>query len=367
MPSRRLVVAAAERSADARADSCPPQGRAVLTWQPDGSGTFTDLARQASRRIARHGAAQGRRSGRADLHLGHHRALQGRHDHARQPRAPTPRRCCILWRFRPDDVLLHALPIFHVHGLFVALHTCLLQRLASMLWLPKFDLETVMRLLPQATMMMGVPTFYTRLLATPRSAARPCRSMRLFISGSAPLLAETHSEFEARTGHAHPRALRHDRDRHEHLQPLRAAERLPGTVGYALPGVCGAHRRRGRARRCRAARSACSRSRGPNVFKRLLAQPGEDARGVPPRRLFHDRRPRHHGAGRPRHHRRPRQGPDHHGRLQRLPEGDRGGDQRPARRGRGGGRRRAASRFRRRRDRRRRQGRRAPRRPRRGT
>ena len=104
-----------------------------------------------------------------------------------------------LWRFGPHDTLLHALPIFHTHGLFVASNTALLTG-GKMIFLPAFDAETVLRLMPQATVMMGVPTFYTRLLDSPGLAVA-AKSMRLFISGSAPLLAETHAAFAATTGH----------------------------------------------------------------------------------------------------------------------------------------------------------------------
>ena len=105
------------------------------------------------------------------------------------------------WRFTENDVLLHALPIFHVHGLFVAVNTVLAAG-SSMLFLQKFAAEEVVRLLPQATVMMGVPTFYTRLLQQPALTRDAVPSIRLFVSGSAPLLAETHREFRERTGHA---------------------------------------------------------------------------------------------------------------------------------------------------------------------
>ncbi|MEL7544101.1 MAG: AMP-binding protein, partial [Pseudomonadota bacterium] len=104
------------------------------------------------------------------------------------------------WRFAPGDVVLHALPIYHVHGLFVCLHTALLNG-SMMLWLPRFDLDAVIERLPRATVMMGVPTFYTRLLSDSRFDRELVAGMRLFVAGSAPLLAETHTEFEARTGH----------------------------------------------------------------------------------------------------------------------------------------------------------------------
>jgi malonyl-CoA/methylmalonyl-CoA synthetase len=105
------------------------------------------------------------------------------------------------WGFTGDDVLLHALPIFHAHGLFVACHTVLVSG-ASMLWLPRFEAPKVLALLPQTTVMMGVPTFYTRLLDEPSFGPELCRNVRLFVSGSAPLLAETWKAFERRTGQA---------------------------------------------------------------------------------------------------------------------------------------------------------------------
>lgn len=104
------------------------------------------------------------------------------------------------WRFTGTDRLIHALPIFHVHGLFVATH-CVLGSGATMLWQPGFDADAILGALPEASVLMGVPTFYTRLLAKPALTPELCANMRLFVSGSAPLSAETHREWEARTGH----------------------------------------------------------------------------------------------------------------------------------------------------------------------
>jgi malonyl-CoA/methylmalonyl-CoA synthetase len=139
------------------------------------------------------------------------------------------------WGWQPDDVLLHALPIFHAHGLFVATN-CVLLNGSSMLFMPKFDVEQVFRLLPRATVFMGVPTFYARLLADKRLNRDFCRQMRLFISGSAPLLAETHREFEARTGHAILERYGMTETVMLTSNPL-DGDRIPGTVGYPLPGV----------------------------------------------------------------------------------------------------------------------------------
>ena len=139
------------------------------------------------------------------------------------------------WGWQPDDVLLHALPIFHIHGLFVACH-CVLLNGSKMLFLPGFDATTVMRLLPRATVMMGVPTFYTRLLREPRFDAELTANMRLFISGSAPLLEQTFDEFRARTGHTILERYGMTETGMNTSNPLHGLRRA-GTVGPALPGV----------------------------------------------------------------------------------------------------------------------------------
>ena len=139
------------------------------------------------------------------------------------------------WGFRPGDVLLHALPIFHIHGLFVACHVALLNA-SKMFFLPKFDVATVLRLLPQATVFMGVPTYYTRLLAEPAFGKAQCRAMRLFTCGSAPLLPQTFHEFEQRTGHSILERYGMTETGMNTSNPLDGARR-PGTVGLPLPGV----------------------------------------------------------------------------------------------------------------------------------
>jgi malonyl-CoA/methylmalonyl-CoA synthetase len=139
------------------------------------------------------------------------------------------------WGFTRGDVLLHALPIYHVHGLFVACHCALLAG-ARMLWLAKYDAAEVRALLPRATVMMGVPTFYTRLLALPSFGADDCRATRLFVSGSAPLLAETFDEFATRTGHTILERYGMTETGMITSNPL-DGERIAGTVGPPLPGV----------------------------------------------------------------------------------------------------------------------------------
>ena len=139
------------------------------------------------------------------------------------------------WRFTRDDVLLHALPIFHSHGLFVATNVMLLAG-GSMIFLPKFDVETVLSRLPEATTMMGVPTFYTRLLDEARFSKDLVAHMRLFISGSAPLLADTHTQFEDRTGHRILERYGMTETSMNTSNPYEGARRA-GTVGFPLPGV----------------------------------------------------------------------------------------------------------------------------------
>jgi len=140
-----------------------------------------------------------------------------------------------IWGFTPDEVLLHALPIFHVHGLFVALHCAFLSG-APMVWLPKFDDAQVLSGLAKSTVMMGVPTFYTRLLANPGFTREAAQHMRLFISGSAPLLESTFAEFEQRTGQRILERYGMSEAVIITSNPLEG-ERIAGSVGYPLPGV----------------------------------------------------------------------------------------------------------------------------------
>ncbi|WP_414903022.1 malonate--CoA ligase [Sphingomonas flavalba] len=140
-----------------------------------------------------------------------------------------------LWRFSADDVLLHALPIYHTHGLFVAINVALLAGAAVRL-LPRFTPDAVFAALPGATVMMGVPTFYTRLLADRRLDRAATAGMRLFVSGSAPLLADTHRAWEAATGHRILERYGMTETGMNTSNPY-DGERRPGTVGPALHGV----------------------------------------------------------------------------------------------------------------------------------
>ena len=147
----------------------------------------------------------------------------------------------VLWAWRSPadggDVLIHALPLFHVHGLFVASHGALLNG-SKMLWFAKFDARAVTARLPEATVFMGVPTLYGRLLAEPSFTAQACRNMRLFISGSAPLLADTFRQFSERSGHAILERYGMSETVMLTSNPYAPVSgRIAGTVGFALPGV----------------------------------------------------------------------------------------------------------------------------------
>jgi len=178
------------------------------------------------------------------------------------------------WGFQPDDVLLHALPIFHAHGLFVALNTTLWNG-TSMLFLPRFEVDAVLEALPRATVMMGVPTYYTRLLADPRFGREHARGVRLFISGSAPLLAETFEAFRARTGHAILERYGMTETGMNTSNPL-DGERVPGSVGPPLPGVecrvCD-----GDGRELARGEVGALEVRGPNVFRGYWRLPEKTA------------------------------------------------------------------------------------------
>ena len=142
------------------------------------------------------------------------------------------------WRTREEggDVLIHALPIFHVHGLFVAIHGALING-SKMIWLSKFDPKKIVEKLPQATVFMGVPTLYVRLLAEPGLTREACSSMRLFVAGSAPLLIETFREWQERTGHTILERYGMSETAMLTSNPYQGSERRGGTVGFALPDV----------------------------------------------------------------------------------------------------------------------------------
>jgi malonyl-CoA/methylmalonyl-CoA synthetase len=140
------------------------------------------------------------------------------------------------WGWKKGDVLIHALPIFHVHGLFVAIHGALLNG-SKMIWLSKFDARGVIKNMFEATVFMGVPTLYTRLLGEPGLSAEACSHMRLFISGSAPMLIEVFNEWKQRTGHSILERYGMSETTMLTSNPYQSDQRRGGTVGFALPGV----------------------------------------------------------------------------------------------------------------------------------
>ncbi|MEM6663029.1 MAG: malonyl-CoA synthase [Pseudomonadota bacterium] len=142
---------------------------------------------------------------------------------------------CDYWKFTSDDVLLHALPIFHTHGLFTSSNTILAAG-ASMIWQHRFNADAVIAALPRATTMMGVPTFYTRLLAHPGFTRDLTAHMRLFVSGSAPMLVETHERFQELTGKTVLERYGMTETQMNTSNPY-DGKRVPGTVGFPLPDV----------------------------------------------------------------------------------------------------------------------------------
>ncbi len=228
-----LIVSAATK-AKLAGITLPSSVKAVETLEADGTGSILDLAHKqpdAHQTVAR---------AKDDLAaLLYTSGTTGRSKGAMITHENLSSNAKVLsdyWGFSSNDVLLHALPIFHVHGLFVALHTALLNGV-TMHWLAKFDANQVLKLLPQSTVMMGVPTFYTRLIETPAFGKAQCGRMRLFISGSAPLLAETHVDFEARTGHKILERYGMTEAGMVTSNPYNGGERRAGTVGYGLPGI----------------------------------------------------------------------------------------------------------------------------------
>jgi malonyl-CoA/methylmalonyl-CoA synthetase len=228
----KLVLCDGEKQADITA-ICDRLHARLDIMNADGSGSFDDAARQhptefdtvdrAPNDLAAFLYTSGTTGRSKGAMLSHENLLSNSQvlvDH---------------WRFGADDVLLHALPIFHTHGLFVATNVCLLAGCA-MRFYAGFDRDLIIRDIPKATSLMGVPTFYTRLLDDPRFDRDLTKNMRLFISGSAPLLAETHIQFEERTGHRILERYGMTETNMNTSNPY-DGERRAGTVGHALPGV----------------------------------------------------------------------------------------------------------------------------------
>lgn len=245
-----------------------------LTLDADGRGSLWDASRRVSEPYARSVARYGDdvaailytsgTTGRSKGAMLTHRNLLS-----------NARTLNEVWGFRDDDVLLHALPIYHVHGLFVAIHCALLSGCA-MIFQQRFDVKDVMRELPNATVLMGVPTFYTRLLAQPDFGRDTVSNMRLFISGSAPLTEQTFREFSERTGREILERYGMSETLMNTSNPL-YGERKAGTVGFPLPDVSlritddhGAELARGEV--------GGIELKGPNVFKGYWEMPEKTAK-----------------------------------------------------------------------------------------
>ena len=208
-------------------------GARVMTLNSDGSGTFSDLA------LSLNGFSEiCSRTANDLVAILYTSGTTGRSKGAmisQKNLLSNAKSLSEFWSFSSRDVLLHALPIFHTHGLFVATNTCLLVG-ATMRFYPSFHAETLIRDMPKATTMMGVPTYYTRLLENKTFTRELVRNIRLFISGSAPLLAETHKKFEKRTGHKILERYGMTETNMITSNPYHKG-RKSGSVGVPLPGV----------------------------------------------------------------------------------------------------------------------------------
>ncbi|ULJ76616.1 malonate--CoA ligase [Rhizobium gallicum] len=268
---RLVVVSPVQR--EAVATIAKAHGAIVETLDADGTGSLLDLARDEPldfvdascsaddlAAILYTSGTTGRSKGAM---LTHGNLLSN---------ATTLRDC---WRVTSGDRLIHALPIFHTHGLFVATNVTLLAG-ASMFLLSKFDADEVVALMPQATMLMGVPTFYVRLLQSRRLDKQAIANMRLFVSGSAPLLAETHVDFEKRTGHAILERYGMTETNMNTSNPYDGA-RIAGTVGLPLPGVTVRVTDPATGAVLRPDETGMIEIKGPNVFKGYWRMPEKTA------------------------------------------------------------------------------------------
>jgi malonyl-CoA/methylmalonyl-CoA synthetase len=193
-----IVVCDPKKQIDIKVKAASAGAKVVLTLSDEGTGTLMDQA--ANQPNTFETAPRDKDDIAAILYTsgttGRSKGAMLTHDNL-SSNALTLHR---IWEWTADDVLIHALPIFHVHGLFVALH-CIFLCGGKSIFLKKFDVDAVMKYMPESTVLTGVPTFYTRLLANPEFGKEQCRNMRLFMAGSAPLLDETFIEFQERTGH----------------------------------------------------------------------------------------------------------------------------------------------------------------------
>ncbi|QIP03694.1 malonate--CoA ligase [Bradyrhizobium symbiodeficiens] len=241
----------------------------IETLGPDGKGSLTEAADKASPEFAT--VARASDDLAAILYTsgttGRSKGAMLTHDNL----ASNSLSLVGYWRFTDKDVLIHALPIYHTHGLFVATNVTLFAR-ASMIFLPKLDPDLIIKLMARATVLMGVPTFYTRLLQNPALSKETTKHMRLFISGSAPLLAETHREWSARTGHAVLERYGMTETNMNTSNPY-DGERVPGAVGFPLPGVSVRVTEPETGKELPREEIGMIEVRGPNVFKGYWRMP----------------------------------------------------------------------------------------------
>ena len=268
----RLVVVASNARGGIE-EIAKPHGAIVETLDADGSGSLVDLARDEPADFV--DASRSADDLAAILYTS---GTTGRSKGAMLTHANLLSNALTLrdyWRVTADDRLIHALPIFHTHGLFVATNVTLLAG-ASMFLLSKFDADEVVSLMPQATMLMGVPTFYVRLLQSARLDREAVANIRLFISGSAPLLAETHAEFQRRTGHAILERYGMTETNMNTSNPYEG-RRIAGTVGFPLPGVTVRVTDPATGAVLPAEETGMIEIKGPNVFKGYWRMPEKTA------------------------------------------------------------------------------------------
>jgi malonyl-CoA/methylmalonyl-CoA synthetase len=278
----RLFVCAPEREADLVAIAAEAGTERVVTLGENGEGSLIEAARDAPDWFET--APVGGDDLAAILYTSGTTGVSKGAMLSHQNLASNARVLVDYWRFTGADVLLHPLPVYHTHGLFVATNVCLMAG-CSMLFMPRFSGPEAVRLLPRATTMMGVPTHYHRLLAEPAFDADLVRHMRLFVSGSAPLSAESHRAFEARSGHRILERYGMTETNMITSNPY-AGERRAGTVGLPLPGV---------EVRIAEFESGCIlpqgeigviEVRGPNVFKGYWQMPEKTAQEFRPDGFF---------------------------------------------------------------------------------
>ncbi len=266
------VLVCDSKSEDALTPVAADCGASVLTLNADGSGSLAALMAEASPEFTT--VPRGPDDLAALLYTsgttGRSKGAMMTHDNLLSNALTLTE----IWKITEDDILIHALPIFHTHGLFVAMNTSLLSG-AKVNFMAGFDLDKIIAAIPVSTLMMGVPTFYTRLLSDDRLSSDLVANMRLFISGSAPLLAETHDAFAERTGHRILERYGMTETNMITSNPY-DGDRLAGTVGFPLPG-CEVQLTDADGAAVATGEVGMIEVRGPNVFKGYWNMPEKTA------------------------------------------------------------------------------------------